>query len=128
MSVERTALLQAIIANPDDDTPRLIYADHLEEHGNESDQARANFIRWEIEAESLSRDDPYRHELESETAKLFNRFGQVWNEELPDWRSWYDTSVRYRRGFVEELHTVFRRFNFDGHKLMKAAPITRLRL
>jgi uncharacterized protein (TIGR02996 family) len=26
-------LLQAILADPEDDTPRLVYADWLEEHG-----------------------------------------------------------------------------------------------
>ena len=36
------AFLQAILETPDDDTPRLIYADWLDEHG---DVARAEFIR-----------------------------------------------------------------------------------
>jgi uncharacterized protein (TIGR02996 family) len=34
--------LQAIVENPDDDTPRLVYADWLDEHG---DPARTEFIR-----------------------------------------------------------------------------------
>ena len=36
------AFLQAILESPDDDTPRLVYADWLDEHG-QSD--RAEFIR-----------------------------------------------------------------------------------
>jgi uncharacterized protein (TIGR02996 family) len=36
------AFLQAILENPDDDTPRLIYADFLDEHG---DPDRDEFIR-----------------------------------------------------------------------------------
>lgn len=39
---ERDALLRAILQHPDDDTPRLIFADWLDEHG-EAD--RAEFIR-----------------------------------------------------------------------------------
>ena len=39
---ERDAFLKAILADPDDDTPRLVYADWLTEHGEES---RAEFIR-----------------------------------------------------------------------------------
>jgi uncharacterized protein (TIGR02996 family) len=39
------ALLAEILANPDDDAPRLIYADWLEEHG---DLDRATFIRIQI--------------------------------------------------------------------------------
>jgi uncharacterized protein (TIGR02996 family) len=31
---EQAALLRAIVAHPDDDTPRLVYADWLEEHGD----------------------------------------------------------------------------------------------
>ena len=36
------AFLQAILDAPDDDTPRLVYADWLEEHGQPD---RAEFIR-----------------------------------------------------------------------------------
>ena len=39
---DRAALLQAVFDRPDDDLPRLVYADWLEEHG---DPARAEFIR-----------------------------------------------------------------------------------
>ena len=40
------ALLAAILANPAEDTPRLVYADWLEEHGREE---RAEFIRVQCE-------------------------------------------------------------------------------
>ncbi len=43
---DRDALLAAIRAHPDEDTPRLAYADWLEENG---DGKRAAFIRAEIE-------------------------------------------------------------------------------
>ncbi|MBA4189924.1 MAG: hypothetical protein C0467_18220 [Planctomycetaceae bacterium] len=39
---DEDALLAAIIANPDEDTPRLVYADWLDENGQEE---RAEFIR-----------------------------------------------------------------------------------
>src|SRR5262245_37192027 len=42
------ALLRAIIDNPDEDTPRLVYADWLDEQGGESNAARAEFIRIQI--------------------------------------------------------------------------------
>lgn len=42
MDAARAGLLRAIIANPADDTPRLILADYLEDHG---DSDRAEFIR-----------------------------------------------------------------------------------
>ena len=43
---EREAFLKAICDSPDDDTPRLVYADWLTEHGEES---RAEFIRVQCE-------------------------------------------------------------------------------
>lgn len=42
------ALYRAICANPDEDTPRLVYADWLQEHGDED---RAEFIRVQCESE-----------------------------------------------------------------------------
>lgn len=40
------AFIEAVIANPDDDSPRLIYADYLEEQG---EYERAEFIRVQVE-------------------------------------------------------------------------------
>src|SRR5687768_1094845 len=51
---DRDALLRAIIDNPDDDAPRLVYADWLDEHG---DPDLAEFIRLQIEIEALRRPD-----------------------------------------------------------------------
>lgn len=47
---EHESFLQAIIANPADDAPRLIYADWLEEHGNSN---RAEFIRIQCELAAM---------------------------------------------------------------------------
>lgn len=44
--IDDQELLSAIIADPDDDPPRLVYADWLEEHGQ---QDRAKLIRVQIE-------------------------------------------------------------------------------
>jgi uncharacterized protein (TIGR02996 family) len=51
---ERAALLRAICETPDDDTPRLVFADWLQEHGEEE---RAEFIRVQCEAARLAADD-----------------------------------------------------------------------
>ena len=48
---ERDALMRAICENPDDDTPRLVFADWLQEHGEEE---RAEFIRVQVEAARLA--------------------------------------------------------------------------
>jgi uncharacterized protein (TIGR02996 family) len=45
---ELTALLEACKDAPDEDAPRLVLADWLEEHGGEADRARAAFIRLQL--------------------------------------------------------------------------------
>ena len=52
---EREALYRTICENPDDDTPRLVYADWLQENGEE---ARAEFIRVQCNLAKLPRSDP----------------------------------------------------------------------
>lgn len=47
---EERALLAAVQANPDDDTVRLVYADWLQENG---DEARADLIRVQVEIARL---------------------------------------------------------------------------
>jgi uncharacterized protein (TIGR02996 family) len=45
----RAHLLAAVRAHPDEDTPRLVYADWLQEYGDDADRARAEFIRVQVE-------------------------------------------------------------------------------
>ena len=56
---EREAFIRAIIAEPDDDTPRLIYADYLDDHG---EAAHAEYIRVSCE---LARIGPRRRKFDS---------------------------------------------------------------
>ena len=49
------ALLKAILANPEEDTPRLVYADALQERGEPGDEERAEFIRVQV---AISRTAP----------------------------------------------------------------------
>ena len=51
---ERDQLWRAVLAAPDDDAPRLAFADWLEDHG---DAARADFVRTQIALEP-SRNSP----------------------------------------------------------------------
>jgi uncharacterized protein (TIGR02996 family) len=50
---ERDALYRAVMLHPDDDTPRLVFADYLDENG-EGD--RAEFIRTQIELPTVRYD------------------------------------------------------------------------
>jgi uncharacterized protein (TIGR02996 family) len=77
---ERDAFLRAICENPDDDTPRLVFADWLQEHGEEE---RAEFIRVQCEAARLAAEDGRLDGLVRRAAELQKRFGKKWLGELP---------------------------------------------
>ncbi len=94
---ERDALMRAICDNPDEDTPRLVFADWLQENG---DQARAEFIRVQIDA---VRERPRRRRtLLARAAELLAEHRERWLAELPDEHGWVWCEP-FRRGFVEEL-------------------------
>jgi uncharacterized protein (TIGR02996 family) len=92
------ALLRAILAHPDDDTPRLIYADALEDVG-ESD--RAALIRAQVElarapeyepsAVQIRTSEAYREQLAAAIQWLFAE------PELPGALKW--AREPFRRGF-----------------------------
>src|SRR5262245_17786546 len=91
----REAFLQAIIDDPDDDTPRLIFADWLDEHG---DPERAEFIRLQCEIEHLLPGDSRRPVLEDRIDDLLAEHEMDWLGPADALGTW-----EWRRGFVEEV-------------------------
>lgn len=88
--------LAAIADRPDDDLPRLVYADWLDENG---DPDRAEFIRVQIELAKLLEFDPRRVELKAREDELLTPHRSVWG--LPEFRG---QSQTFRRGFVERVN------------------------
>src|SRR5262249_34181309 len=72
---QRHAFLEAIKDNPQDDTPRLVFADWLEDH---EEPERAQFIRLQCRAASLDADDAERAGLAAAALDLWRRFRSVW--------------------------------------------------
>jgi uncharacterized protein (TIGR02996 family) len=89
---ERDAFLQAIIEAPHDDTPRLIFADWLDEHG-EAD--RAELVRLQCRLAKMANSDA---ELQGREAELLKR-ADAWMESI----SFDRGRVTFRRGFVEAV-------------------------
>lgn len=89
------AFIDAIIAEPDADAPRLLYADYLEEHG---EPERAEFIRVQCELARTLAGDPRREALEARERKL------------PCWISGrmvdLCTDVWFCRGFIEAVQFI----------------------
>jgi uncharacterized protein (TIGR02996 family) len=97
---ERDALLKALCENPDEDTPRLVYADWLQEHG---DETRAEFIRAQVRHGELLRNaDPGAEDSARQARALWLQFGAKWRADLPQLKGvrWHDA---FFRGFVERV-------------------------
>jgi uncharacterized protein (TIGR02996 family) len=87
--------LAQIVAQPEEDTPRLIYADWLDEEG---DVARAEFIRVQTERARLPAWDARQVKLRLREHALLKQHEGPWKAELPDVEGvkWGE----FRRGFV----------------------------
>jgi uncharacterized protein (TIGR02996 family) len=92
------ALEAAVIAHAEDDTPRLVYADWLDENG---DPDRAAFIRRQVEFARLPEWDPVR--LRAECLDYGNVHGANRPKPLPDGIPWGDWP--FRRGFPAAIST-----------------------
>jgi uncharacterized protein (TIGR02996 family) len=93
---DREALLRAVCENPDDDLPRLVFADWLEEH---DEPERAEFIRLQIEIASAS---PSHRGWK----RINDRIQQLLQQATWSPRPGRDLDCvwgAYRRGFVEDL-------------------------
>jgi uncharacterized protein (TIGR02996 family) len=70
---ERQALVKAMLAEPDDDLPRLVFADWLDENG---DPDRAEFTRLQVEAGRLTGEGGHR--LLMQAGQLLGRHWEQW--------------------------------------------------
>jgi uncharacterized protein (TIGR02996 family) len=115
------AFLQDILEHPDDDAPRLIYADWLDDHG---DADRAEFIRVQVELAHLTADFPRRRELAFRSWQLREEHGERWAEPIrPFVEEWH-----FHRGFIERVVVAADKLLSQGETLFRLAPIQRFRL
>ena len=115
------ALLQAVLDTPEDDTPRLVYADWLEERG---DAARAEFIRVQVALARLGEDDPQREALEQRERALRSAHEAGWLGPLPAMVS----EARFGRGFVERVTLGVRQFLTHAASLFERVPLREVKL
>jgi uncharacterized protein (TIGR02996 family) len=130
------ALISAILAHPDEDVPRLVYADWLDESGDEFDRARAEFIRVQIALAGISPVEfvPWNKrliELRAREKALLTVNGMRWLEPLRDRGGPLestDTHAQFRRGFVEVVWMPAPWFIFRAEALFASAPARELRV
>ncbi len=87
------AFLQAILEAPDDDTPRLVYADWL----TDQDDPRGEFIRVQCRLARMDAADPGRPVLEARERELLARHQDEWLGPLCPLLS----RGTFRRGFLD---------------------------
>ena len=93
-------LLDAVIANPDSDHVRLVYADWLDENGRPE---RAEFIRTQIRLATLDSDHEEYDRLKSRCETLITSKWSEWRGcEKGEFYTW-DWSYDFTRGFVESI-------------------------
>jgi uncharacterized protein (TIGR02996 family) len=123
---ERAAFLRAVLDDPDDDAPRLVFADWLDEQGRDDE---AEFVRVQCELE------PLREDFVSERAEALRRrehdlgthFWQRWRDEA---RAIFgdrsmDIGLERRRGIVEEVCLPVQWFIDAGEVVWRAYPALR---
>jgi uncharacterized protein (TIGR02996 family) len=101
---DEAALYAAILAQPDEDTPRLVYADWLDEHGGEAGRARAEFIRLQIEDMREGLSERRRKVIRGRCAALEKEHGAEWREPFNAARGNRWVTGAFHRGFVSRAH------------------------
>ena len=107
--------LTAILDNPADDHPRLVYADWLDEQCD----PRGEFIRVQCRLAKAGGKDRCLFELETREGELLHEFAATWAEPIAGLVDWW----AFHRGFVEEIGTAAHRFLVHADDLFRQAPI-----
>jgi uncharacterized protein (TIGR02996 family) len=118
------AFLDDILQSPDDDTPRLVFADWLEEHGGPAGLPRAEFIRLQCRLAAGGLPAVVRTRLEARQRQLLLQHAEAWARPV---RSLV-RNYAFRRGFVAEVWLTARGLLAWGHRLCRRTPIQHLHL
>lgn len=113
-------LVNEIIANPTDISARLVYADWLEERGNDLGE----FIRVQCQIEETDERDPGYTDLLSREMQLKRQHNKEWAAAVrPFVRNW-----SFRNGMVDHVCMTALDFLNHGAEIFKLAPIQHLEL
>jgi uncharacterized protein (TIGR02996 family) len=127
---QEEAFVQAVLETPDDDAPRLIYADWLDDHGD----PRGTFIRLQCEIARLPEEDPRREALAAQAkpleeqlrAALRQKVRPGWARKIPAWL--LREPCTFERGFIAGTTTAVGKFVKGAEALYSAVPLQHLRI
>lgn len=100
----------------ENDEPRLVYADWLEENGD----PRGEFIRIQCQYSSLPPGSPERMELKKKSNALLREHGDNWFSRMAKAPF---SGAKFHRGFVSEVQTTAKRLMEKGDKIFEFAPL-----
>ncbi len=121
MSAEERALLDAVLADPDADEPRLRYADWCDRQGD----PRGEFIRAQI-SERRGLSPPSEGTAgTSPAARLLALHHPRWCVPFAPWSA---RDIEFRRGFAEAMSLAGRTFISIGDGLFRTTPLRDVRL
>ena len=122
MQAEAEAFLQRIRAFPDDDAPRLIFADWLDERG----EPRGAFIRVQLALARLDDEPAGQIDRQATRARLMEIEQNLLEEHRQEWIAPFrgiGSGHKFRRGFVEEVNVSAKDLIRRAHELFDTGPI-----
>jgi uncharacterized protein (TIGR02996 family) len=122
--MNEAAFLDAITSEPDELAHRFVYADWLEDQGDEPRRARAEFIRLQLERDALHPAEPRCRALQARERRLLEHHGAAWTARVRP----FVRRCGFRRGFVEEVQVSSEQLLEHGHRLFRLAPVRKLQL
>lgn len=156
MSDEELALLKTVLAFPDEDGPRLVYADWWEQHGQ---CERSEFVRLQCRIAAIEKDclcgrcvqlrgggqhtngpcnvDREREELPDGTSRkafLRQRGTQLLDVAIAHWETWgwphmtFHDRVTFRRGFVDSVELPAAAWLTHADAILACQPVREVRL
>src|SRR5262249_47580355 len=122
-SPHERAFLDDVVAHPEDDGPRLVFADWLDDHAQPH---RAEFIRLQCRLASMDEYDPERLPLEQREADLLAVRGAGGPPPVPTWAQ--VNPYAFRRGFLDRISVTATDLLKRGAGLFAVAPVTDLQI
>lgn len=120
---EEASFLRAVCASPDDDGPRLVFADWLDELGD----PRGSFIRLQLKLARYRWEDSRRPAWERRADELWDKHGARWLAALPRLPevNWVPP---FCRGFLERASSIVPAFLAHADEWSPIVPIQKLDL
>lgn len=119
LPTDEQPFLDAILGRYQDDGPRLVYADFLDEVGTPESAARAELIRIQIALSHLPEDHPRRPPLSEREAELRQEHHDAWAKPFAG----LVAGIEFRRGIPDSVSVDAATFLARGDDLFRATRV-----